>query len=53
VYNDNVKTRAMFDAYGLKYTFQQFDGAGHTWETWRHNLLDFAPRVFGRAGVGA
>lgn len=46
VYADNVKTRAMFDAYGIRYTFQQFPGSGHTWETWRHNLLDFAPRLF-------
>lgn len=39
-----------FDAAGLEY---QFDGvnpdAGHNWNAWQENLIDFAPRLFTHA----
>jgi enterochelin esterase-like enzyme len=41
----NVATRAVFDQYQIKYTFVQ-GTAGHVWDTWRHNLLTFAPLLF-------
>jgi enterochelin esterase-like enzyme len=44
-YNNNYATLALFDQYHIKYTFVQGTG-GHVWNTWRHNLLDFAPLLF-------
>jgi enterochelin esterase-like enzyme len=38
-------TRAVFDQYHIKYTFVQGTGS-HVWDTWRHNLLTFAPLLF-------
>ncbi len=38
-------TLALFDQYGINYTFVQGTG-GHVWNTWRHNLYDFAPLLF-------
>lgn len=38
-------TRAMFDKYGIRYTYNESDG-GHTWINWRRYLDDFAPRLF-------
>ena len=46
-YNDVYEAMAQFDARGLQY---QFDGvnpdAGHNWNAWQENLIDFAPRLF-------
>jgi enterochelin esterase-like enzyme len=50
-YANNSAMLAMFDKYGIKYTF--VPGAtiganyGHIWDTWRHDLLAFAPLLFG------
>jgi enterochelin esterase family protein len=47
-------TEAVFDQYGVKYTY--VDGPtfgaiyGHVWDTWRKDLFVFAPRLFRRAG---
>jgi enterochelin esterase family protein len=38
-------TRAMFDKYGIKYSFHPSDG-GHTWINWRRYLNEFAPLLF-------
>lgn len=46
VYQDNIRTRALFDRFGIHYEFSQYPDSGHTWETWRVNLHDFAPRLF-------
>ncbi|GAA5087293.1 hypothetical protein GCM10025760_08250 [Microbacterium yannicii] len=46
-YNDVYDSLQKFDAIGLDY---QFDGvnpdAGHNWNAWQENLIDFAPRLF-------
>lgn len=46
-YNDVYDSFQEFDALGLNY---QFDGvnpdAGHNWNAWQENLIDFAPRLF-------
>jgi len=44
-YTNNYATLALFDQYGIKYTFVQGTG-GHVWNTWRHNLFDFAQLLF-------
>jgi enterochelin esterase-like enzyme len=36
----------MFDRFGIRYEFSEYPGSGHTWETWRVDLYDFAPRLF-------
>lgn len=46
VYRNNGRTRAMFDRYGIRYEFDEYPDAGHSWETWRVNLNDFVPRIF-------
>jgi enterochelin esterase-like enzyme len=51
-YNRTFDSLQKFDAVGLEY---QFDGvnpdAGHNWNAWQENLIDFAPRLFtGDAG---
>jgi enterochelin esterase-like enzyme len=46
VYQDNIGTRALFDRYGIHYEFFEYPDSGHTWETWRVDLHDFAPRLF-------
>jgi enterochelin esterase family protein len=38
-------TRAMFDKYGIEYSFHPSDG-GHTWINWRRYLNEFAPLLF-------
>jgi enterochelin esterase family protein len=38
-------TRAMFDKYGIAYSFRPSEG-GHTWINWRRYLNDFAPQLF-------
>ena len=46
-YNDVFDSMQQFDALGLDY---EFDGvnpdAGHNWNAWQENLIDFAPRLF-------
>jgi enterochelin esterase-like enzyme len=46
-HNDVYDSIQKFDAAGLEY---QFDGvnpdAGHNWNAWQENLIDFAPRLF-------
>lgn len=52
-YNDVYKAMQQFDALGLDY---QFDGAnpdaGHNWNAWQENLIDFAPRLFDSKKTG-
>jgi len=38
-------TRAVFTKYGIDSDFSEMDG-GHTMYVWRHNLHDFAPKIF-------
>ena len=53
-YNDVYDSFQKFDALGLDY---QFDGvnpdAGHNWNAWQENLIDFAPRLFTGAASDA
>lgn len=46
-HNDVFDSFQKFDELGLNY---QFDGvnpdAGHNWNAWQENLIDFAPRLF-------
>ena len=46
-HNDVYDSFQKFDEVGLEY---QFDGvnpdAGHNWNAWQENLIDFAPRLF-------
>ena len=44
-WQNNVATRALFDKYGINYTFVRGTG-GHVWNTWRRNLRAFAPLLF-------
>jgi enterochelin esterase-like enzyme len=44
-YDNNFATLALFNQYHIKYTFVQGTG-GHIWNTWRHDLLEFAPLLF-------
>ncbi|HTN15605.1 MAG TPA: alpha/beta hydrolase-fold protein [Sphingomonadaceae bacterium] len=45
LYASAAPTRAMFDKYGIRYTYHE-SGGGHTWINWRRYLADFAPRLF-------
>jgi enterochelin esterase-like enzyme len=45
-YVANQATRALFDEYGIHYEFAGEYPSGHSYITWQHNLLDFAPRLF-------
>jgi enterochelin esterase-like enzyme len=46
-YNNNVATRALLDSHGVRYQFGgSYRQSSHSWNTWRHNLKDFASRVF-------
>ncbi|HEX4012181.1 MAG TPA: alpha/beta hydrolase-fold protein [Solirubrobacteraceae bacterium] len=47
-YPNNGPTRALLDTYEIHYTFEQGIG-DHVWDTWRHNLVSFAPLLFRRA----
>jgi enterochelin esterase-like enzyme len=52
-YNDVFGSLQRFDELGLEY---QFDGAnpdaGHNWNAWQENLIDFAPRLFNGKNTG-
>ncbi|WP_370964489.1 alpha/beta hydrolase [Amycolatopsis sp. cg9] len=49
---NNVATRAVFDAYGIRYRYSEFAPGARTWQTWRDNLHDFAPRLFRHSYTG-
>lgn len=44
-YQNGINTKALFDKYGIKYETNSYPG-GHTFLTWRHDLLTFAPLLF-------
>lgn len=44
-YENGKHTLALLDKYGITYTTNSYP-AGHTFITWRHNLLTFAPLLF-------
>lgn len=44
-YDNNFATLALFKRFHIKYKFVQGTG-GHIWNTWRHDLLRFAPLLF-------
>ncbi|AUD00500.1 esterase [Spirosoma pollinicola] len=44
-YKNGVAVNALLDKYGIKYQTNSYD-AGHTFITWRHNLVEFAPLLF-------
>ncbi|MEQ1586624.1 MAG: alpha/beta hydrolase-fold protein [Cyclobacteriaceae bacterium] len=44
-YQNGKNVLAMLDKYGIKYKTNDYP-AGHTFITWRHNLLEFAPLLF-------
>ena len=44
-YNNCKETLKLFDAAGIKYEYMDVSG-GHSWEAWRQNLRDLAPRLF-------
>lgn len=44
-YQNCVNCRKEFDAAGIKYEYNEVSG-GHSWEAWRQNLRDLAPRLF-------
>ena len=52
-FNDVFTSMRQFDALGLDY---QFDGAnpdaGHNWNAWQENLIDFVPRLFDGKNTG-
>lgn len=44
-YQNGENTKALFDKFGIKYQTNNYP-AGHTFITWRHNLLEFATLLF-------
>jgi enterochelin esterase-like enzyme len=44
-YDNNFATLKLFKRFHIKYKFVQGTG-GHIWNTWRHDLLRFAPLLF-------
>ncbi len=44
-FQNGENTKALFDKYGIKYQSNSYP-AGHTFITWRHNLLELAPLLF-------
>ncbi len=44
-YTNGLEVNKIFDQYGIKYVTNTYD-AGHSFMTWRHNLLEFAPLLF-------
>ncbi len=44
-YQNGLAVNKIFDEHGIKYETNTYD-AGHTFITWRHNLLEFAPLLF-------
>lgn len=44
-YKNGLAVNTILDKYGIKYKTNTYD-AGHTFITWRHNLVEFAPLLF-------
>ncbi|MCF0179672.1 MAG: endo-1,4-beta-xylanase Z [Bacteroidales bacterium] len=44
-YNNCKQTLELFDGAKIKYEYNEVSG-GHSWEAWRQNLFDLAPRLF-------
>jgi len=44
-YQNGENTKALFDKYNINYTTSSYP-AGHTFITWRHNLLELMPLLF-------
>jgi enterochelin esterase-like enzyme len=44
-YQNGLEVNKILDKYGIKYETSTYD-AGHSFITWRHNLLEFAPLLF-------
>lgn len=44
-YQNGKNVLALLDKYGIKYKANDYP-AGHTFITWRHNLVEFAPLLF-------
>ena len=40
------KLHAALTEAGIAHVYQESEGTDHEWQTWRRNLLDFAPRLF-------
>ena len=45
LYPENVQYRALLDKNNYPYMYKETTG-GHTWDNWRHYLIDFLPRLF-------
>lgn len=45
LYAENVQYRALLDRNNYPYLYIKTTG-GHTWDNWRHYLIDFLPRIF-------
>lgn len=44
-YNNCLEMLKIFDKNRIKYEFSEISG-GHSWHVWRHDLLQFAQRIF-------
>jgi len=44
---------AAFDQVGIRYQFVGVTPGPYGWDTWRKNLIDFAPRLFKGPGAGS
>jgi enterochelin esterase family protein len=44
-YENGKEMLKVFDKNGIKYEFSEMPG-GHSWHVWRHDLKNFAPRLF-------
>jgi len=44
-YNNNMEMLKVFDRNEIKYEFSEMPG-GHSWQVWRKDLRNFAPRLF-------
>ena len=40
------KFHAALTEAGIQHVYWESPGTDHEWQTWRRNLLDFAPRLF-------
>ena len=45
LYPENRQFRSLLDTNGYPYLYIETAG-GHTWDNWRHYLIDFLPRIF-------
>ena len=46
IFNSVKETRAAFDKSGIHYTYVEYPGLAHEWQSWRKQLKDFAPKLF-------